>query len=150
MNDLSLDVLNQFLSTGIDNKLVSANEGDITRYAFEQSERSITDKAHSILKTIVSSSPVLSEAIRGLGKEQKLRLVFSDEVTSKLADGSLKLMESKDINGVFKAIAVNDKNVIQEIGNVKLDEVVKGVNPTQMSMAMQGMAIQAQMVNGKP
>lgn len=91
------------------------------------------------------SSPAVAELIKGMEKSERLQLVFSDKVQKKIADGTYKLMKRKDVDGVFKAVVVDEKGKTRAIADLKWEEIGSGVDPTAMTSAMQGMAIQQQL-----
>ena len=144
--------MNEMVKTN-DNPLWFIDDNAIAEYAsdslageiFDLADAELRRKRRDVMNAIVATSPAAAEIAKGMKRTQRLKLVFSDEVKKKLADGSYKLMKRKDKNGVFKAVIVDGDNKIRAIADLKWDEVVKGVDPVQLTSAMQGAAIQMQL-----
>lgn len=54
-------------------------------------------------------------------------------------------MKKKDLNGIFKAVVVDQKGKTRAIADIKFDQINGAIAPTQVTLAMQGMAIQQQL-----
>lgn len=145
MNELAMRDINSVFVSDDTLKCIQAPLGSLSQYIFQAKKNELANTSKNLTNKIISSSPGLTEAVKSLGKEEKLRLVFSDEVKQKIADGTYHLMTVKDESNAFRAIAVDAKGKTREIGKVAFDEVTKNADPTSMAVAMQGMAIQQQL-----
>ena len=145
MNELAMNDINTVFVSDNTLNCIQAPLGSLAQLIFQTKQTELANTSRNLTNKIVSSSPGLTEAVKSLGKEEKLRLVFSDEVKKKLADGTYHLMNVKDESNNFRAIAVDAKGKTREIGKVAFDEVTKNADPTSMAVAMQGMAIQQQL-----
>ena len=121
------------------------DDDDFEKSVFEMANQQIQREKADIVSRIIGACPALAEIANGLKETEQLRLVFSDEVKMGLENGSYKLMKAKDAGGAFKAIVVDQAGKIKSIPDVAVDKAMVGVNPAQLAMAMQGMAIQQQL-----
>lgn len=121
------------------------SEGGLANQIFEFVDKKMFSEKKGIILSLMDSIPAFAELVEGMKKTERLQLVFSDKVKQKIADGSYKLMKRKDVDGVFKAIVVDQKGKTRAIADLKWEEIVKGVDPSTMNSALQGMAIQQQL-----
>lgn len=126
-------------------ELVEYFDGDLASSIFSMTDANLYQEQKDILSSLVETVPAISEMLKGLRKTNHLRLIFSDEVKKKLADGTYKLMQRKDLDGVFKAVVVDSKGKTRAIADIKVEELGNGVDPARIASAMQGMAIQQQL-----
>ncbi len=110
---------------------------------FEEADSLLKGKIKDVYINVIAISPVVMNLCEGLKNDEKLRIVFSPETIQKLKDGTYKMMETA--SGELKAVAVDKNGKIREIGALTLDDVIKGVNPTQLFMAIQGAQLQKEM-----
>lgn len=125
--------------------LMEYSQGGLANQIFEIVDKKILGDKKDILLSLVESSPAIAELVKGMKKSERLQLVFSDEVQKKIADGTYKLMKRKDVDGIFKAVVVDEKGKTRAIADLKWEEIGNGVDPVGMTSAMQGMAIQQQL-----
>lgn len=125
--------------------LMEYSEGGLANQVFELVDKRILREQKDIILSLVESSPAVAELVKGMKKTERLQLVFSDEVKQKIADGTYKLMKKKDMDGIFKAVVVDQKGKTRAIADLKWEEIGNGVDPAGMTNAMQGMAIQQQL-----
>lgn len=111
----------------------------LAKKVFAQKSDELLNTGKTILEKIIAASPVIAELAKKLEKTEKLKLSFSDEVLQKLKDGTYRLMKEKD-SGIFKAVAVGPGG-IKELGNISIEQIPREIDLTQLSNAMQGMAI---------
>lgn len=145
MDEIIIDTKNPLWFMEECNELLEYTEGGLANHIFELVDQSILKEQREVMASLVEVSPAMAELANGLKKTQRLKLVFSDEVKGKIADGTYRLMKKKDIDGVFKAVVVDQKGKTKAIADLKWDEVSKGVDPSRLTSAMQGMAIQQQL-----
>jgi hypothetical protein len=125
--------------------LIEYKEGGLAEQIFALADARMQRNRKVIVSTIIGSSQAASELVEGMKKTQRLKVVFTDEIKEKLKDGTYSLMKKKDEDGVFKAIVVDAKGKIKAQADLKWEDVCKGVDPSKITSAMQGMAIQQQL-----
>lgn len=145
MGDIILQGDNPLWFVEESTELMEYSQGGLAAQIFEIVDRKILEDKKDILLSLVESSPAVAELIKGMEKSERLQLVFSDKVQKKIADGTYKLMKRKDVDGVFKAVVVDEKGKTRAIADLKWEEIGSGVDPAAMTSAMQGMAIQQQL-----
>lgn len=145
MNDIIINAENPLWFMEESDQLLEYTDGGLANHIFGLVDDRILKEQRELMSSLVGASPVMTELAEGLKKTQRLKLVFSDEMKEKIADGTYRLMKKKDMDGVFKAVVVDQKGKTKAIADLKWDEVSKGVNPSQLASAMQGMAIQQQL-----
>lgn len=116
-------------------------EGQLAEEIFSLADKRMDYQRKKFINSIMGVSPIVAELVKGLEKNETFKVVFSDEVRQKLKDGTYHFMKSNKAENLFKAIVVDSNNKIRANADLKLEEVCKGVDPTQLSLAMQGMAI---------
>ena len=117
MNDIVVrDISDVFVSEDT-LRCIQAPLGSLSQLIFQTKQNEIASTGKNLANKMFSASPGLTETIKSLGKEEKVRLVFSDEVKKKIADGTYHLMNVKDDTNYFRAIAVDAKGKTREIGN---------------------------------
>lgn len=126
-------------------ELMEYSQGGLANHIFEMVDKKILGDKKNIILSLVESSPAIAELVKGMKKTERLQLVFSDEVQKKIADGTYRLMKRKDVDGIFKAVVVDEKGKARAIADLKWEEIRNGVDPAGMTSAMQGMAIQQQL-----
>ena len=109
---------------------------------FKKADNMIDEKVGEVSRIIFGNISTMTIFSEGLKKGEKLRVVFSPEVQSKLTSGEYKVMNF--LKGI-KAVAVDQKGSIRELGSLQYDKVAKGIDGVQLANAMQMMAIQQQM-----
>ena len=145
MNDFSMNELNNLFVPNETLELINAPLGSLSQLIFQSKNASVESAGRSMINEMLAASPALAEAYKSLGKDEKLRLVFSEETKRKLAEGSYRLMKVKDNSSMFRAIAVDADGKTREIGKIAIDGIPKSIDPISMAMAMQGIAIQQQL-----
>lgn len=125
--------------------LLEYSDKGLASQIFAMADKQIYEEQKDIAKGLLGATPAMAELLKGLKKTETLQLVFSDEVKQKLSDGTYKLMKKKDLNGIFKAVVVDQKGKTRAIADIKFDQINGTIDPTQVTLAMQGMAIQQQL-----
>ena len=145
MGEMLLRENNLFWFVDESTSLMEYTDGDLASHIFDMVDRKLLGEQKDIVMSLAEASPAVAELVKGMRTSEHLRLVFSDEVKQKIADGTYRLMKRKDVDGVFKAVVVDDKGKIREIADLKWEEISNGVDLTEMTSAMQGMSIQQQL-----
>ena len=125
--------------------LMEYSEGGLANQIFGLAESRILKEQRDIFKRIIEVSPIVAEMAKKLEKTQHLKLVFSDEVKEKMAAGIYRLMNKKDDDGIFKAVVVDTEGKTRAIADLKWEDISKAVDPSKLTSAMQGVAIQQQL-----
>lgn len=121
-------------------------EGELADQVFCSAEVRMQQKRKGIMDAVIAASPMIAEAVKGLRKTQRLKLVFSEDTKDKLAKGVYRLMKCSDSDGMFKAIVVNSKGKIKEIASLRWDTVFQGIDVSKLLSSMQGIMIQRNLI----
>lgn len=119
------------------------NESNLVDKIFVEADSIFNNKVKDIVGNIIAVSPAIASLAEGLKKTEKLQIVFSPETMKKIHDKTYKMLET--VEGKTKAVAVDENGKFRELGEVKTDEVIQGVNATQLLTAIQGAQLQKEM-----
>lgn len=115
------------------NATFTEEDDEFVDHVFDKGNQRV-EKAKEILAKAAWLAPFLA----ALKKNEVLQIVFSPEVQEKLNQGAYHLMNTVD--GAIKAVAVDDHNVIRELGEVKIDSKME-IDPKMLVMVMMALAI---------
>ena len=106
---------------------------DLTLYRQPES-LTLTEHLKSHIGDVLRFSPNAKDIVKS---EKKVIVKFSEEVLEKVKSGELSIMKKKGSADQFRAIAVDNKNIIKNHGWLEVKDIKK-VNPAQLANAVFG------------
>lgn len=115
--------------------------------AFDSAEYNRKTRTNHIFECLMVASPAFAALLEGLKTNEVVRIIISDEARANLMSGKWSWINAKDQAGFFRAIIKDENGKMVEQALLGNENIAQGVNIGQMAVAMQGMAIQKELMD---
>ena len=142
--DIGDDYIKQFQFPDV-TEFTYGGSDNYVQQLFQKAEDKRKKNTSRVFGEFAAASPVVASMLDGLKTNQNLKIVISEEAKRNIANKVWSFANVKDKDGFFRAFVLDENGKIVENAMLKKEDVMKGVNLSQLATAMQGMAIQQQL-----